>query len=61
MNCKYKMFLVIQDAWEWHKAARGEVQTGHQEMLLHCEGGQILEPRVGTSLLLMYSALNNKF
>lgn len=55
------MFLVIQDAWEWHKAARGEVQTGHQEMLLHCEGGQILEPRVGTSLLLMYSALNNKF
>lgn len=47
------MLLVIQDAWEWHKAARGEVQTGHREMFLHREGGQTLEQRVGTSLLSM--------
>lgn len=47
------MLLVIQDAWERHKAAPGEVQTGHQEIFLHREDGQTLEQRVGTSHLSM--------
>ena len=32
-----------QDAWEWFKAALGEVQTGHEEAFLSREGGQTLE------------------
>lgn len=31
------------DMWEWHKAAQGQSQTGHEQKALYCEGSQRLE------------------
>lgn len=28
-----------QDTWEWYKTVLGEVQNGHWEKFIYCEGG----------------------